>query len=59
MRCSVYKCVNNDHGYCYDKDFVSINDEGKCNLMHLRPEQPAIYIRRIFPDETEDKNGRS
>lgn len=36
MRCSVYECINNGQGYCYDKDFVSINDQGKCNHMHLR-----------------------
>ena len=51
MRCSVYNCVNNSGGYCYDKDFVSINDQGKCNLMHLRPDTK--------PEKMEDNNGGS
>ena len=58
MRCSVYDCVNNNQGYCYDNDFVTINDQGKCNLMHRRLE-PAFYVSKIKLEKTEDKNGRS
>lgn len=61
MRCSVYECVNNGQGYCYDKDFVSINDQGKCNHMHLRERSYSNTTKTNgnLYEKTEDKNGRS
>lgn len=59
MRCSVYNCVNNSGGYCHDKDFVSINDQGKCNLMHLRERSYSNTPTYNVKTQMEDKNGRS
>ena len=49
MRCEVYKCRNNDYGYCMCDSYVTIESDGTCSEIHLDVESN---------DEDVTSNGR-
>ena len=38
MRCCVYKCRENECGYCKSPDYVEIDEDGICELMYVPTE---------------------
>lgn len=38
MRCEVYECRNNADGYCMCASYVTIEKDGTCSELSLRPE---------------------
>ena len=39
MRCDVRKCFYNDGGFCEDPDYVSIDKDGECEQIWVRPDE--------------------
>ena len=39
MRCAVRNCLSNEDGYCIDSSYVSIDENGECDLIVIREEE--------------------
>ncbi len=39
MRCAVRNCLSNEDGYCMDSSYVSIDENGECDLIVIREEE--------------------
>lgn len=35
MWCDVKKCKHNERGYCQNKDYISIESDGKCDSIDV------------------------
>lgn len=39
MRCAVRNCLSNEDGYCIDSSYVSIDENGECDLIVIKEEE--------------------
>ena len=47
MMCEVKNCLSNEDGYCIDSSYVSIDENGECDLEHLETIDLPLFRKQL------------